>query len=370
VTYDDDKQFCQMVDAGTSKVLDLCGGKSYIVTEFCQKGEDTDAVVELCGGEPYLKTEFCQEETDAVVKLCGTNTFSKTEQCCGSTPYPSATHFCQSANVPKPFCGGEEYDADHGCVTVERFMCQGANSSLSTNCQKGFIVDGRCGSNWYIEDTHRCINDVVVCGMNDYNSATHFCDERDGQIYKKVIINGRTWMAENMNYYEGEETIRGEISRCFDNEPANCNNGYGRMYTGTLARMVCPENWHLPSQEEWLSLIGYVNGGITTGTMPGSSFLKASGVWPEFINPVYPEYSSCFEGRPCEDPYGFAALPAGVVLSVNGSFSARGTATRFWGSGSSTIALTYVHVYNNDNSSTGTLNANNYQIWSVRCIHD
>lgn len=84
-----------------------------------------------------------------------------------------------------------------------------------------------------------------------------------------VKIGEQEWMTRNLN-------IPVEGSRCYDNEPANCEK-YGRMYTWSLAmaidtkfdreelgflitpyRGICPEGSHLPTDDEWQELYEYI----------------------------------------------------------------------------------------------------------------
>ena len=71
-----------------------------------------------------------------------------------------------------------------------------------------------------------------------------------GKIYKTVRLNGKVWMAENLNYntYDG--------AWCYDNNIDNCNY-YGRLYTLEAAQKACTalgEGWRLPTIEEWNAL--------------------------------------------------------------------------------------------------------------------
>ena len=109
-------------------------------------------------------------------------------------------------------------------------------------------------------------------------------DERDGQIYRTVIIRNQIWMAENLNYAYLQPTEGQDSSSwCQRNNPENCKK-YGRLYLWSAAmdsaallsekskdcgnyaekeewtrcsfkeniRGVCPEGWHLPRSSDYV----------------------------------------------------------------------------------------------------------------------
>ena len=80
-----------------------------------------------------------------------------------------------------------------------------------------------------------------------------FEDERDGKKYKYARIGKKVWMAENLNY--GKDST----GSCFWHDDEACSE-YGRFYTYEEALNVCPENWHLPSKEEFQQLEEDVGG--------------------------------------------------------------------------------------------------------------
>lgn len=109
---------------------------------------------------------------------------------------------------------------------------------------------------------------------NQYKTST-FVDTRDGQEYKTVKIGEQNWFAENLNYTSNQ-------SWCYDNQSGYCDK-YGRLYTYEAAINVCPEGWHLPTDEDWKELeveLGMKNGVDEEGwrgTRPGQGFLLKKG---------------------------------------------------------------------------------------------
>ncbi|MCQ2107759.1 MAG: fibrobacter succinogenes major paralogous domain-containing protein [Fibrobacter sp.] len=168
-----------------------------------------------------------------------------------------------------------------------------------------------------------------------------FTDERDGQVYKTVTIGTQTWMAENLNYaytgvkYNYSSYTSDSTSWCYENKASNCDK-YGRLYTwsavmdsaaqfsvnaGTKCgygktctpnsphRGICPEGWHVPTNEEYSTLYTYIGGSSTAG-----SLLKSSSGWNDYNGKI---------GNGT-DKYGFSVLPAGN-RSRNGNFDTEGS---------------------------------------------
>jgi uncharacterized protein (TIGR02145 family) len=80
-----------------------------------------------------------------------------------------------------------------------------------------------------------------------------FTDPRDGNQYKTIIIDKVMWMAENLKF-----RIPGEGSCSFDNDPNNTSR-YGLLYEWKSALKACPSGWHLPSGQEFRSLIDHLD---------------------------------------------------------------------------------------------------------------
>jgi len=126
----------------------------------------------------------------------------------------------------------------------------------------------------------RCVKDMSPIYHIEHGTMT---DERDGQVYKTVKIGDQWWMAENLNYELPKQEFYGfesTLSLCYNNEPDSCAK-YGRLYTFAAAtdccpispnyinsdsyspHGICPENWHIPSVNEWKILLNVVNGFAT-----------------------------------------------------------------------------------------------------------
>jgi uncharacterized protein (TIGR02145 family) len=77
-----------------------------------------------------------------------------------------------------------------------------------------------------------------------------FTDKRDGAVYRTITIGNNTWMAENLKFRAQNGAI------FFDNDINNVS-GYGVLYEWGTAKNVCPDGWHLPSGEEFQTLIDH-----------------------------------------------------------------------------------------------------------------
>jgi uncharacterized protein (TIGR02145 family) len=79
---------------------------------------------------------------------------------------------------------------------------------------------------------------------------TIMTDKRDGNVYHTAVINGVTWMSENLKY-------KAKDAFFFDNDSNNMP-GYGILYDWKTAQTACPDGWHLPSGSEFRALANYL----------------------------------------------------------------------------------------------------------------
>jgi uncharacterized protein (TIGR02145 family) len=169
---------------------------------------------------------------------------------------------------------------------------------------------------------------------------------------KTVTIGGQTWMAENLNM----DTFD---SWCYDDNPSNCAK-YGRLYTNVAAKEdACGSipGWHLPSFDEWRSMVITAGGVDGTGTVARK--LKSNSGWN----------SPQGQNGNGKDTYGFSALPGGS-RSSSGSFYNVGNVGIWWVNGNWTMA-----GYGYVSMSSGADDVNTWYTGgdeglSVRCVKD
>lgn len=186
-------------------------------------------------------------------------------------------------------------------------------------------------------------------------------DARDGRTYRTVVMGGRTWMAENLNY-------AAPGSKCYDGETSNCWI-YGRLYSwagvmdtdqiadAVLVEMrlprkgICPSGWHVPSIAEWNLLRDFV-GGSTKGTS-----LKSTSGWT---------WTAHGNGT---DLYGFRALAAGYWDYGNG-YLFRGKQADFWTSSEDAASWSWMRGIDSDTSTIYESIVAKVRGQSLRCIAD
>lgn len=213
--------------------------------------------------------------------------------------------------------------------------------------------------------------EVCMAERSEISQNGLFTDPRDGNTYKTVKIGNQVWMAENLRY-QGDFARDGEGSFVYDNDPSN-EKTYGRLYTWTAAmniaprysdcqlpfpvrkkieqgkyQGIAPDGWHIPSKEEFETLLKYVGGNAF-------SRLSVPGEWDTSAN--------------LTDSYGFSALPAGGCFhNIEGRhFDYLGRDATFWSSSASDFGA---NVLNFDDDSARINCHDKKNGYSVRCLQD
>jgi uncharacterized protein (TIGR02145 family) len=190
----------------------------------------------------------------------------------------------------------------------------------------------------------------------------------DGNKYKTVTIGTQVWMAENLKttrYNDGtpiplvtdyeEWAALTTPAYCWYNNDSSHKEVYGALYNwyAVNTAKICPEGWHVPSDEEWIELRNYLGSFRFVG-----SDLKETGT-SHWKSP----------NADATNKSGFTALPGGL-RSFNGSFSYIGIAGYWWTA--TEYTSTNVHFWNlrYKNSDLFTYIADKPNGLCIRCIQD
>jgi len=152
----------------------------------------------------------------------------------------------------------------------------------------------------------------------------------DGNVYHVLQIGSQTWMVENLKstryrdstaipHVAGTDWCSGNKGAycIYDNNPEN-GPAFGYLYNWYAVndkRSIAPIGWHVPTNEEWTTLVNYLGGVNVAG-----GALKSTNSW------LYPNTGATNES-------GFSALPGGFRSSdSNGAFHSVWEIGRWWSS--------------------------------------
>jgi len=191
----------------------------------------------------------------------------------------------------------------------------------------------------------------------------------DGNVYSTVQIGDQEWMAENLKtttYNEGTtiDLVTNHTAwknyttgaYCwYDNDQAAYANIYGALYNWYAVNTsdLCPDGWHVPTDEEWTELTDYLGGAEIAGGK-----MKAAGT-------TY--WSSPNEGA--TNLSGFSALPGGT-RNYDLNFSGLNTSAHFWSSTEAGFDLVWYRGLYYDDVDVNRFDYQKDQGFSVRCVSD
>ncbi len=251
---------------------------------------------------------------------------------------------------------------------------------------------------------------AVGCSDDDTRPQTSTIKDIDGNEYKTVLIGDQEWLSENLRvtkYNNGDAILAAEglgdpggdlitdgaytvyphQGGYFDDDDAEGINSdiemvayYGNLYNWFVVddeRGLCPEGWHVPSDDDWTQLVNYVVAqGFPDEQDNPNGTANALKSCRQVISPYgddcdtnrHPRWNAS-DTHHGFDEFGFSALPGGW----NGSslFSGLGS-SGFWWSATEynksspfawSLFLTYYgHVWHDGYAKSSFL--------SVRCIRD
>jgi len=122
---------------------------------------------------------------------------------------------------------------------------------------------------------------LTCCDKKGPEPESSTVTDYDGNVYSTVQIFNRVWMAENLRTTRlNNGTMITLVSDSWNwdflDEPKRCyynNEGelyrdvYGPLYNFYAVKTgkLCPAGWHVPTRDEWGTLIGYLGGYSAAG---------------------------------------------------------------------------------------------------------
>ena len=281
--------------------------------------------------------------------------------------------------------GGGNITSDGGSTVTARGICWGTsqNPTITNNKTNNGFGIGSFTSNLtgLIANTTYYIrayatNSVGTVYGNEVsfttlkNKENETVTDIDGNVYHTVTIGTQVWMVENLKttkYNDGTNVPNVTFNTAWNNlaTPGYCwyNNNinnkkiYGALYNwyATSTGKLAPKGWHVPSDEEWTTLVNYLGGEMVAGGK-----LKEVGT-QHWKNP----------NTNATNESGFTGIASGLRDYVGTFNSEDNTYSAWWSLSSSTSVLAWYRVLSFDRGSiVRSDGAGKSAGFSVRCIKD
>jgi uncharacterized protein (TIGR02145 family) len=249
--------------------------------------------------------------------------------------------------------GGGSVISDGGAIVTSRGVCWNTSQNPTTDNNK--TIDGSglgvfassltgltANTTYYLRAY--AVNSVGTGygNMISFTTGTIVADI-DGNDYSTVILGTQTWMTENLkvlHYTNGDpipnvpdntqwSNLTSGAYCWYSNDGTQYKDIYGAIYnyyTVADVRNICPANWRIPNQSDWITLQSYLGGNSIAGGK-----LKEAGntYW------YAPNDGATDESK-------FTAMPGGD-RAPNGGFEMVRQMAEFWTSteASTTAAYSY-----------------------------
>ena len=192
----------------------------------------------------------------------------------------------------------------------------------------------------------------------------------DGNVYETVIIGEQEWTVTNLKvrHYRNGDPIPTGLSdsqwssttagayAVYDNNESNADT-YGYLYNWYAvddSRNIAPAGWHVPTDDEWQTLVDYLGGSSIAGGK-----MKETGT---------EHWNSPNTGATNES--GFTALPGGYRGSGNGNDYGMGGYGHFWSSTEGGSGLAWNRILSYYGSGVYRGGSGKQSGFSVRCLRD
>lgn len=224
-------------------------------------------------------------------------------------------------------------------------------------------------------------NQVLVTTKGNLCGSNPTVTDIEGNIYNVIVIEDDCWMAENLKTtkYNDNTPITNIIENtvwknsqnaayCWYNNDESYKEIYGAMYNyhAVASDKLCPDGWHVPTDDEWKRLEGTIDGNYAVGDpiwdtqgWRGSDIgakLKAGDDW--------------LATGTGTDEYGFTALAGGERDGQSGEFQRLNEWGNWWAHKNADESDVFRRYLSSQNNNIARFNCNPASGYSVRCIKD
>ncbi|OYT15060.1 MAG: hypothetical protein B7C24_15050 [Bacteroidetes bacterium 4572_77] len=284
--------------------------------------------------------------------------------------------------------GGDITNDGNGAITA-RGVCWNTTTNPSLENNIGYTSDGSGTGDFTSNITGLTENTtyyVAAYAINKkgtaYGQIKNFTTEIScgqltinygGQLYHTVQIGTQCWMEENLNIgtrINGSQEMQANSSiekYCYDDSEENCDT-YGGLYqwnelmqyaTQEGVQGICPDGWHIPTDNEWKQMEMYLGMSQSEadnegprGTDEGRKLKSTSG-WN-------------YDGNGTNSS-GFSALPWSARYS-DGEFGSLGISGYWWSSTEGSDSVSWSRRLSNSNDQVFRWDYPKTYGYSVRCL--
>jgi uncharacterized protein (TIGR02145 family) len=237
-------------------------------------------------------------------------------------------------------------------VDVPKFKSQGSGKGFGYNLGDELMFSayaltaiGNLGSNVVVDDPE--VSSIyefdIIEGIRCPGMPT--ITDPDGNTYYTIQIGDQCWMNENLKtttYSNGtpiphvpDPVEWGNMTTgayvWYEND-TSMKDKYGGLYNWFTAidnNGLCPEGWHVPSNNEWTTLTDFLGGTISPTGNKLKSCRQVNSPLGGDCNTINHPYWNENETHYGTDDYGFSGLPGGL-RNNDGSFQSIGFGGYWW----------------------------------------
>ena len=203
----------------------------------------------------------------------------------------------------------------------------------------------------------------------------------DGNVYEAVIVGTQTWFTENLKvgHYNNGDPIDHITSfsnwkdatsgaYCtYNNKPENTDSTLYNWFTVNDNRKLCPEGWHIPSDDEWKVLEGNMD----------TKYGVGNSVWDKWFYRGYDaglnmkSLTGWLSNGNGKGYFGINMAPAGMrYMQDDIDFFDHGYSAWLWTSTEYTGNLAWIRFLSYEHKQSARLEKQKESGLSVRCIKD